>query len=59
MRTRLIILMMVAEEIYECPLEFIPERWYSNPELIKHKNAFATFGLGMHTLLAPITKPPS
>ncbi|KAJ5817055.1 hypothetical protein N7447_009288 [Penicillium robsamsonii] len=35
-----------SEEVYESPLEFIPERWYSRPEMIKHKNTFAAFGLG-------------
>lgn len=37
---------LIAEEVYGRPLEFIPERWYSQPELIKHKNTFAAFGLG-------------
>ncbi|KAL4806737.1 cytochrome P450 [Aspergillus unguis] len=31
---------------YERPLEFIPERWYSRPDLVKNKNAFAPFSLG-------------
>ncbi|CAG8953351.1 hypothetical protein HYFRA_00003562 [Hymenoscyphus fraxineus] len=29
--------------------EFIPERWYSKPEMIKKKHAFAPFGLGRMT----------
>ena len=36
----------VDEEFYDNALEFIPERWYSKPEMIKHKNAFAVFSLG-------------
>lgn len=28
--------------------EFIPERWYSKPELIKNKNAFLTWNVGMN-----------
>ncbi|KAL9608912.1 MAG: hypothetical protein Q9167_006281 [Letrouitia subvulpina] len=28
--------------------EFIPERWFSKPELIKNKNAFAPFALGRY-----------
>ncbi|KAF4767991.1 hypothetical protein HAV15_002358 [Penicillium sp. str.  len=37
-----------SEEVYESPLEFIPERWYSRPQMIKHKNTFAAFGLGSY-----------
>ncbi|KAJ9260547.1 hypothetical protein DTO212C5_8476 [Paecilomyces variotii] len=33
---------------YEQPNDFIPERWYSRPELIKDRRAFAPFGVG-HT----------
>lgn len=28
------------------PNDFVPERWYSEPELIKSKNAYAPFSLG-------------
>ncbi|KAL9059751.1 MAG: hypothetical protein Q9162_001052 [Coniocarpon cinnabarinum] len=31
---------------FECPLEFIPERWTTRPELVKDKRAFAPFGVG-------------
>ncbi|OQD64126.1 hypothetical protein PENPOL_c008G10796 [Penicillium polonicum] len=34
------------ERAYVHPHEFIPERWYSQPELIKDKRAFAPFGVG-------------
>jgi cytochrome P450 len=34
------------EDYYENASEFVPERWYSKPEMIKHKNAFAPFSLG-------------
>ncbi|KAJ6124316.1 hypothetical protein N7471_011633 [Penicillium samsonianum] len=34
------------ETAYVNPHEFIPERWYSQPELIKDKRAFAPFGVG-------------
>ncbi|KAL1850331.1 hypothetical protein Plec18167_007432 [Paecilomyces lecythidis] len=40
-----------SEEVYERPLEFIPERWYSQPELIKQKNTFAAFGLGPYACI--------
>ncbi|SPO07713.1 related to pisatin demethylase cytochrome P450 [Cephalotrichum gorgonifer] len=33
---------------YERPEEFIPERWYSQPELIKNKEAFITWNIGMN-----------
>ena len=31
---------------------FIPERWYSRPDVIKDKRAFAPFGVGMSPLNA-------
>ncbi|CAG8952495.1 hypothetical protein HYFRA_00001242 [Hymenoscyphus fraxineus] len=34
------------ESCYEKPTEFIPERWSSKPEMIRNKNAFASFSLG-------------
>ncbi|KAK5170690.1 uncharacterized protein LTR77_005280 [Saxophila tyrrhenica] len=34
------------EDNYERALDFVPERWFSKPEMIKHKNAFAPFSLG-------------
>ena len=38
--------MHLDEDFYDNALEFIPERWYSRPEMIKHKNAFAVFSSG-------------
>jgi tryprostatin B 6-hydroxylase len=35
-----------SEACYERAGEFVPERWYSRPEMIKHKDAFAAFGIG-------------
>ncbi|KAJ6160293.1 hypothetical protein N7470_003689 [Penicillium chermesinum] len=37
---------------YENAAEFIPERWYSKPELVKNKKAFAPFSTGNLPLLA-------
>ncbi|KAI0173521.1 benzoate 4-monooxygenase cytochrome P450 [Hypoxylon sp. FL1284] len=34
------------EAAYEDPHSFIPERWYSRPELVRDKRAFAPFGTG-------------
>ncbi|KAL8938660.1 MAG: hypothetical protein Q9216_003780 [Gyalolechia sp. 2 TL-2023] len=34
------------ESCFENAMEFIPERWYSKPWMIKNKNAFAPFALG-------------
>ncbi|KAJ5226531.1 hypothetical protein N7468_007756 [Penicillium chermesinum] len=34
------------ESCYENAAEFIPERWYSKPELVKNKKAFAPFSTG-------------
>ncbi len=41
-----------AEDHWVRPNEFIPERWYSRPELIKNKNAFVPFSIG--TPLLPL-----
>ena len=49
-RSRIEIIMLIlklAEENYVRPNEYIPERWFSQPELIKSKNAFFPFSLGM------------
>jgi cytochrome P450 len=34
------------ESCYENPEEFMPERWYSRPEMVKNKEAFAPFTIG-------------
>ena len=39
-------MIFAAEECWVRPNEFIPERWYSRPELIKNKNAFVPFSFG-------------
>lgn len=35
-----------VESAYARQDEFIPERWYSQPELIKDRRAFSPFGVG-------------
>jgi cytochrome P450 len=37
---------LIAPKSYVQPLEFIPERWYSKPELVKNQSAFIPFALG-------------
>lgn len=37
---------MLVEEAFVDPHNFIPERWYSKPELVKDKRAHAPFSLG-------------
>ncbi|RYP57497.1 hypothetical protein DL769_009436 [Monosporascus sp. CRB-8-3] len=37
-----------VESAFVSPDEFIPERWYSRPELIRDKRAFGPFGFGNH-----------
>ncbi|KAK9777657.1 putative Tryprostatin B 6-hydroxylase [Seiridium cardinale] len=39
------------ERAFVQPLEFIPERWHSRPELVRDKQAFAPFGVGKLTSL--------
>ena len=34
------------EQNYEHPDQFIPERWYSKPELIKNREVFLTWNVG-------------
>ncbi|KAF7197855.1 Cytochrome P450 monooxygenase [Pseudocercospora fuligena] len=34
------------EDIYAAADSFVPERWYSKPEMIKHPDAFAPFSMG-------------
>ncbi len=42
-----------VESCFEQATEFIPERWYSKPEMIKNKNAYAPFALGLPYLHSP------
>lgn len=35
-----------AKEAYERPDEFIPERWHTQPDMIRNKHAFAPFSIG-------------
>lgn len=37
---------ILAKDCFVDPDKFIPERWYSKKELIKHKDAFAPFSMG-------------
>ena len=40
----------LVESCFEKPKDFIPERWYSKPEMIKNKDAYAPFALGLPPL---------
>lgn len=33
-------------DIYEEPDKFIPERWFSKPDMVKYKDAWAPFSMG-------------
>lgn len=37
---------ITGEEIYTRAEEFIPERWYLYPDMVKEKSAFAPFSIG-------------
>lgn len=41
-----------VEEAFEKPHDFIPERWYSKPEMVKAPRAFAPFGMGKSSRLS-------
>ncbi|KAF2649441.1 putative benzoate 4-monooxygenase cytochrome P450 [Lophiostoma macrostomum CBS 122681] len=36
------------EKIYERPEEFVPERWYSRPQMVKDRSAFNPFSMGRY-----------
>ncbi|PWY85897.1 cytochrome P450 [Aspergillus heteromorphus CBS 117.55] len=40
-----------SELSYQKPLEFIPERWYQQPELVRDKSAFAPFTIGAYNCI--------
>lgn len=42
---------MLDESIYEHCEEFIPERWYSKPNMIKHNDAFIPFSTGPYSCI--------
>lgn len=42
---------MTAEEAYERPGEFLPQRWHKQPELVKDKRSFLPFAQGRYTCL--------
>jgi tryprostatin B 6-hydroxylase len=37
-----------AEKAWERSLDFVPERWYSKPEMIRNKTAYAPFSVGRY-----------
>lgn len=41
----------LVESCFERPTEFVPERWYSKPDMVKNKNAFAPFSLGRYNCI--------
>ena len=44
----------LGESMYSRPNDFIPERWYSAPEMVKCKAAFAPFSLGSSCIMTAI-----
>ncbi|KAF2501920.1 putative P450 monooxygenase [Lophium mytilinum] len=40
-----------SEECYERPYDFVPERWYSRPEMVKRKDAFIPFSSGAYSCI--------
>jgi cytochrome P450 len=48
----------LAEDIYTDCMSFVPERWFSRPDMIKHKDAFAPFSIGPFGK-SPGCHPPS
>lgn len=56
---RILTWFLIGNEIYERPNDFLPNRWSSNPELIKQDKAFAPFSVGTHALTHPPSPPAS
>lgn len=46
--------LIIVESAFEDPESFVPERWYSRPELIKDRRAFVPFGVGKYTAVCMI-----
>lgn len=46
-----LILASLDEEVYERCTEFVPERWNSRPEMIRHKDAFMPFLQGSESCI--------
>jgi cytochrome P450 len=44
--TELVLTDITVESCFEKADEFIPERWYSKPEMVRDKRAFAPFSQG-------------
>ncbi|RJE19066.1 Cytochrome p450 [Aspergillus sclerotialis] len=42
------------EDCYERANEFIPERWYKRPEMVKNKSGYTPFGTGHHSCLGRV-----
>ena len=45
------LLQRVEEEIYTQANDFVPERWYSRPEMIKDRSAYAPFMIGTYACI--------
>ncbi|KAF2177276.1 cytochrome P450, partial [Zopfia rhizophila CBS 207.26] len=43
--------MALDETVYERCRDFVPERWYSRPEMVKHKDAFLPFLAGSESCI--------
>jgi tryprostatin B 6-hydroxylase len=37
---------LADEETYKDAYSFVPERWYSKPDMVKYKDAWAPFSMG-------------
>lgn len=51
--TAVVLTQYSVESCFEAAEDFVPERWYSRPSMIKNKNAFAPFAGGMFLPLGP------
>lgn len=44
-------MLALDESVYEQASSFVPERWYSKPDMVKHKSAFVPFLIGPYNCI--------
>ena len=51
--TNVLALISPVESCYDLPNDFVPERWYSKPEMIKDDTGFSPFSVGAFYSFCP------
>ena len=45
-----------GEDCFERGNDFVPERWYEKPEMVRNKAAYAPFGTGKNIIYSLLDK---